>query len=91
MTSPKGEYIAATVQKKGRPAADILAEGLPKEIAGLYWAKNMYWRGKNAERFVRPVRWMVCLLDAEVVPLEFAGIHAGHVTRRASHSVFRHA
>ena len=37
----------------------------------------MYWRGKSAERFVRPVRWMVTLLDGEVVPVEFAGIRAG--------------
>ena len=76
VTTPKGEYLAATVQKKGRPAADILSEALPKEIAGIYWAKSMYWRGKSAERFVRPVRWLVTLLDGEVVPLEFAGIRA---------------
>ncbi len=77
ITTPKGEYLAATVQKKGRAAADILAESLPKEIAGIYWPKSMYWRGKSAERFVRPVRWLVALLDGEVVPLEFAGIRAG--------------
>jgi glycyl-tRNA synthetase beta chain len=76
ITTPKGEYLAATVQKRGRAAAEILAEALPKEIAGIYWAKNMYWRGKSAERFVRPVRWLVTLLDGEVVPLEFAGIRA---------------
>src|SRR5271166_6431274 len=80
ITTPKGEYLAATVQKKGRPAAEILAESLPKEIAGIYWAKSMYWRGKSAERFVRPVRWLVSLLDGEVVPLEFAGIRAGHTS-----------
>jgi len=80
VTTPKGEYLAATVQKKGRPASEILAESLPKEIAGIYWAKSMYWRGKSVERFVRPVRWLVALLDGEVVPLEFAGIRAGHET-----------
>ncbi|HME33276.1 MAG TPA: glycine--tRNA ligase subunit beta [Terriglobales bacterium] len=80
ITTPKGEYLAATVQKKGRPAAEILAESLPKEIAGIYWAKSMYWRGKSAERFVRPVRWLVSLLEGEVVPLEFAGIRAGHTS-----------
>jgi glycyl-tRNA synthetase beta chain len=80
ITTPKGEYLGATVKKKGRPAAEILAESLPKEIAGIYWAKSMYWRGKSAERFVRPVRWLVSLLDAEVVPLEFAGIRAGHAS-----------
>ena len=77
ITTPKGEYLAATVHKKGRAAGEILAELLPKEIGGIYWAKNMYWRGKSAERFVRPVRWLVTLLDGEVVPLEFAGIRAG--------------
>ncbi len=40
----------------------------------------MYWLGKSAERFVRPLRWMVSLLDGEVVPVEFAGIRAGSVS-----------
>ncbi len=78
VATPKGEYLTATVRKKGRTAGEILSESLPKEIAGLYWAKSMYWRGKSAERFVRPVRWMVSLLDDQVVPVEFAGITAGH-------------
>jgi len=80
VTTAKGEYLSATVQKKGRPASDILAELLPKEIAGIYWAKSMYWRGKNAERFVRPVRWMVSLLDDQVIPVEFGGITAGQIS-----------
>src|SRR5271169_3915857 len=80
VTTPKGEYLAANVQRNGRTAGDILSGSLPKEIGGLYWAKSMYWRGKSAERFVRPVRWLVSLLDREVVPLEFAGIHAGHTS-----------
>jgi len=80
VTNPKGEYLAATVQRKGRATSEILAESLPKEIASIYWAKNMYWRGKSAERFVRPVRWMVSLLDGGVVPVEFAGIRAGNVS-----------
>ncbi len=80
-TTPKGEYLAATVQKKSRAAARrSWPKSLPKEIAGIYWAKSMYWRGKSAERFVRPVRWLVSLLDGEVVPLEFAGIRAGHTS-----------
>ncbi|HEY4930491.1 MAG TPA: glycine--tRNA ligase subunit beta [Terriglobales bacterium] len=81
VTTPKGEYLAASVQKKGRSASEILSESLPKEIAGIYWAKSMYWRGKSAERFVRPVRWMVSLLDEEVVPIEFASISAGHTSQ----------
>jgi glycyl-tRNA synthetase beta chain len=76
----KGEYLAAKVTKKGRSAAEILAEGLPKELSAIYWPKNMYWRKPN-ERFVRPVRWLVALLDADVIPLEFDGIRAGKTSR----------
>ncbi len=77
---PKGEYVAAKVTRKGRGAGEILAEDLPKEIAAIYWPKNMYWRKPN-ERFVRPVRWLVALLDGEIVPLEFDGIRAGNRSR----------
>jgi glycyl-tRNA synthetase beta chain len=76
----KGEYLSAKVTKRGKPAAEILAELLPKEIAALYWPKNMYWRKPN-ERFVRPVRWLVAMLDDQVVPLEFGGIRAGNESR----------
>ena len=81
VTTPKGEYLAATVQKKGRAANDILTESLPKEIAGIYWPKSMYWRGKTAERFIRPVRWMVSLLDDQVIPVEFGGVTAGNTSQ----------
>jgi len=80
VTTPKGEYLAAKVTKKGRSAAEILAEHLPKEIATIYWPKNMYWR-KPTERFVRPVRWLVAMLDGETIPLEFDGIRAGKSSR----------
>ena len=80
VTTPKGEYIAAKVTKKGRSASEILAEGLPKELSAIYWPKNMYWQ-KPSERFVRPVRWLVALLDGETIPLEFDGIRAGKTSR----------
>ena len=80
VATPKGEYLAATITKKGRASREILADLLPKEINSIYWPKNMYWRKPN-EKFVRPVRWIVALLDEEIVPLEFDGIHAGNSSR----------
>ena len=80
VATPKGEYLAAKITKKGRSAAEILAENLPKEISAIYWPKNMYWR-KPSERFVRPVRWLVAILDGETIPLEFDGIRAGNSSR----------
>jgi glycyl-tRNA synthetase beta chain len=81
ITNPKGEYIAATVTRAGRTAVEVLAEALPKELNALYWAKNMYWRANKPERFVRPVRWIVGLLESHVLPLEYAGVRAGDRSR----------
>src|SRR5271166_2581193 len=80
ISTAKGEYITAKITKKGRTAAEILAQGLPKEIAAIYWPKNMYWRKPN-QRFVRPVRWLVAMLDRDAIPLELDGIHAGKISR----------
>lgn len=78
--SGKGEYLTAQVTKKGRSATEILSLALPKELSSIYWPKTMYWR-KPGEYFVRPVRWIVALLDEQVVPLEFGGIRAGRESR----------
>jgi glycyl-tRNA synthetase beta chain len=80
VTNAKGEYLTATTVKAGREAAEVIAAELPKELAGIYWAKNMYWRAGRPERFVRPVRWMVALLGGESVPVEFGGYVAANVT-----------
>ena len=90
----KGEYVRAVVTKAGRTAAEVIAVELPQELAGIYWAKTMRWlpstgptspggnpgRTGSAERFVRPVRWMVAMLGDAVVPVSFAGKTAGRVT-----------
>jgi glycyl-tRNA synthetase beta chain len=81
VTNAKGEYVGVTVKRLGRGASELLASELPKEVLSIYWAKNMYWRAGKPERFVRPVRWVVALLDAAVVPVEIAGIAAGDVSR----------
>jgi len=81
VTNPKGEYVGATVKRMGSTATEILAAELPKEILSISWPKNMYWRAGKPERFVRPIRWLVALLDSAIVPLEIAGITAGNASR----------
>jgi glycyl-tRNA synthetase beta chain len=78
--TPKGDYVSATTVKNGRRAVEVIAEEMPKELAEIYWAKNMYWRPGKLERFVRPVRWMVAMLGAEIVPVSFGGHEAGAMT-----------
>ena len=40
-TTPKGDYLLAETEQKGRPAAEVIAAELPKELAAIYWAKSM--------------------------------------------------
>lgn len=80
VSNAKGEYLAATAKRAGRAFADVVLDELPKEIAAMYWAKNMRWIPGQPERFVRPLMWMVALLDGETVPVEWAGTTAGNAT-----------
>jgi glycyl-tRNA synthetase beta chain len=80
VATPKGEYLAATQVVKGRPAAEILAEILPEAIREIGWPRSMYWTGKDSPRFIRPIRWIVAMLDGEVIPFQFAGVQSGDWT-----------
>ncbi len=77
-----GDYYELRKHVPGRRAIDILAETLPAAIMGLQWPKTMYWvGGKTGPRFIRPIRWIVALLNDEVVPFEIAGVKSGNVSR----------
>ncbi|HUB19598.1 MAG TPA: glycine--tRNA ligase subunit beta [Acidobacteriaceae bacterium] len=80
VTSAKGEYLAAMVRDKGRAATEVLPDLLAGELAAVYWPKNMYWRPLKMETFVRPIRWIVALLDHQILPVEFAGVSAANMT-----------
>ena len=71
-------FVARTVE--GRAASDALAEVLPETILSISFPRSMYWLGKGGARFIRPIRWLVCLLDGKVVPFDVAGVAAGNAT-----------
>ena len=73
-------YIYAETKTAGVPAKDIVTEMLPQLITGLNFPKSMHWGDLDA-KFVRPVRWLVALLDEEVIPVEFATVKSGNVSR----------
>ncbi len=81
--TPKGQVWFATIEKKGRPAANIIAEVLEASIRNFPWAKSMRW-GNGHLRWVRPIHSILCILTdesgASVVPLEVAGITSGDST-----------
>lgn len=64
----------------GRSAADLLAEILPEVILGIHFPRSMHWAGRNGPRFIRPIRWIVALLDGAVVPFEIGGVASSNET-----------
>src|SRR5262249_27516825 len=78
--TPKGEYLAAKQVRKGRTAEHILCEILPRVIHDLYWPKTMTWTGLQGARFIRPVRWLVGILDGKPLRFAFAGLTGGMET-----------
>jgi glycyl-tRNA synthetase len=75
-----GKYAVALVKQAGRPTPEVLAETLPGLVAGLKFDKSMRWNASNVA-FSRPIRWLVALLGAAVVPFEYAGLRSGNATR----------
>src|SRR2546421_5610449 len=77
----KGEYLAAKQAKLGRTAEQILVTVLPRAVHDLAWPRSMTWTGLDGARFIRPIRWIVAVLDGKPMKLSVAGIDAGRTTR----------
>ncbi|MGI6144704.1 MAG: glycine--tRNA ligase subunit beta [Peptococcia bacterium] len=78
--SENGEYVYALKETKGRPTAEVLAEIVPQLIKEINFPKPMRW-GAHEMRFARPIRWLVSLLDEQIIPIEMVGLHADRITR----------
>ncbi len=82
--TPKGAVYFATIEKKGRPAADITGVVLEGTIRNFPWPKSMRW-GTGTLKWVRPLHSILCILSDEagaaVVPLEVDGIKSGDTTQ----------
>ncbi len=74
------EYVWAVKRTPAQATADLLSAILTGLIAAIPWPKTQRW-GSRHEQFSRPVRWLLALLDDEVVPVEFAGLTSGRTTR----------
>ena len=76
----QGDYVFAEVHEPEAPAAQALAPLLPALISGLSFPKSMRW-GAGALRFGRPIRWLLALLDDQVVAFPLGDLTSGRLTR----------
>jgi glycyl-tRNA synthetase beta chain len=77
VSTPKGEYLAARRVTRGRTAKEILEEILPHAVEDIPWPRSMYWTGISGFRFIRPIRWVVALLDGKPLQLSLGDATAG--------------
>jgi len=79
LKTDQGEWLMATVHQKGAPLVEVLTSALKTVTQQMASAKSMRWQS-GAERFVRPVRWLVAMHGQEIVPVELFGLSASHTT-----------
>jgi glycyl-tRNA synthetase beta chain len=77
---PKGLCVGFHRDVKGRGTEEILAEIVPAAVDALHLPKAMKW-GSGDFLFVRPVRWVLAMLDGELVPMAVKGVSSGRVSR----------
>ncbi|MBR3880058.1 MAG: glycine--tRNA ligase subunit beta [Mailhella sp.] len=77
--TPKGVYVAARKTVGGASASSIIAEAAPAIIGSLPFPKRMHW-GESRFLFARPLRWVLALMDKEVVSFKVADIESGRMT-----------
>lgn len=75
----KGRYLVLKRSRKGKKTSEVLSEILPLLIGAIAWPKSMRWADIKTA-FVRPVHWILALLDGNVLDFEFAGIRSKDLT-----------
>jgi len=76
----KGDYVCVEKTYRGEPAADVLPGVLLDVVSGISFPKTMRWE-ESRTLFARPVRWLVALLDGDVLDIAWAGLKSGRKTR----------
>lgn len=74
------EYVYASVTKEAKSLVEIIQLNMADFIKSINFPKTMRWGGKNI-RFARPIRWIVSILDDQIVEFDFEGIPISNITK----------
>jgi glycyl-tRNA synthetase beta chain len=81
VTTPKGEYVAVTVRRVGKTAAELLPAAIARIVPGLSFPKSMRWLPGSDVKSARPLRWIVALLGEDALSFELMGVTSGRASR----------
>ncbi len=84
----KGEYVCGKKEVSGEATENVLRNEVPKLIRGLEFPKTMRWND-SGDRFPRPIRWILALLDRKPIRFRFAGVEADRYTMPNIHFSFK--
>lgn len=74
------EYVYASVTKEAKSLVEIIQLNMADFIKSINFPKTMRWGGKNI-RFARPIRWIVSILDDQIVEFDLEGIPISNITK----------
>lgn len=74
------EYIFANIKNETKDIKEVLKKEIPNTIKSISNPRQMRWGGKNL-KFLRPIRWIVSLLDDEILPFDLEGIRVSNITK----------
>ena len=84
LENEQGRWLYAEIEQPGQSLAELLPEMLDKVVREMAGASSMRWSDGldgRADRFLRPVRWLVALHGTTVIPVSLFGLEAGRETR----------
>lgn len=76
----KGDYLAVKKQMGGGKAVEVLPDLCRDIIQALSFPKRMHWGYSGDFTFARPLRWLLALLDSEVISFKVGGVESGRMT-----------
>ncbi|HSD50968.1 MAG TPA: glycine--tRNA ligase subunit beta, partial [Candidatus Methylomirabilis sp.] len=83
-TLDRGQYVVAVLEEKGAPTPVVLLTILPKVVTSLSFPKFMRW-AEGTFRFVRPIRWLLCIYGGRAVPVTIEGLQMKADTKTYGH------
>ncbi len=75
--TPKGEAVGVRKTEQGRSTIEALSKAIPEILERIYFPKTMRWMDLDV-RFVRPIHWIVAIVDGSVIPFVFGNISSGN-------------